>query len=148
MPYNPTAPTEKERSGAYHGIWLGFAANIVLVIAYFGALPFEVNFLCLLLAGTWIVLFNLSGRFDDYLYTLRNEGLRWSVTFVGLWLLGWGLVAIGADAHEVGVAAASGRFARDMAGAAPPFMADGYLMMILTSLAFYAGAAFAWARGR
>lgn len=144
MPYDPSAPTEKERSNAYVMMYFGLAASLVLVVSLFVSLPSLIIGLSLMIAGSLAAVMTTSNRFDDYFMALTRTGMAWALTVVGLRLILTGLAFIYSLSYNSGFALGSGGLAPDDAEFILPAMFnDAYALAVVTSFAFYAGFAFA-----
>ena len=101
MPYDPTAPSEKERSGLFALAPLGLIDTLIAAgwFAFGGDTRFAGLFLLMAWCGIWVLLLY---RFaDDYLASLRLEAARWCAVALGLWFTGAAIVfALGGGAGE------------------------------------------------
>lgn len=136
MPYDPMAPTEKERSNIYFIQWFGLAASIGLLINHFA--PLSSGLYQILFAATFAVLLvsTVSTRFDEHFYTLRNEACRWAIAFIALCGIVSAIMAIWDLSHHIGIWSANGdNSASTMHRAAMILPTD--LIIILSTIIFF-----------
>ena len=148
MSYDPYAPTEKERSYAFFVAWIGLVISLLVLATRFFPIWTSVQLLLMLALGCLLVVFTMTRRMDDYFNALRNVGLGWGLSVVGLWLAASGLVAVFNLSHHGGFMLASdGRLPRQDYGL-PPLLHDAQLLAILASIGFFSGFLFARLRDR
>lgn len=144
MAFDPTAPTDEERSRIFAFVWLGFAANAALMASYLFDLGATPAFLGLTGAMIFVTMF--SNRYDDYYAALRNSGVRWGMGVIALYLFAGAVLSAFAGGNVVGAWAASGSMP-DIARAQPGIMDDGFLLAMVAGLAYHVGFAVARIRG-
>ncbi|MEL7728470.1 hypothetical protein AAG612_02920 [Citromicrobium bathyomarinum] len=144
MPFDPTAPTDEERSRIFAVVWFGLGANAVLLASYLFELGITPPFLGL--TGAMIFISMFSNRYDDYYAALRNSGMRWGMGVIALYLFGGAMLSVFAGGNIVGSWAASGEMP-DLARGNPGLMADGFLLAIVAGLAYHLGFTLARLRG-
>lgn len=146
MAYDPTAPSQEEQSHAYVMPWIGLAANVVLLADYTIGVGQGVDTASLAITGAMIFVTVFAHRYDDYLNGLRNVALRWGMAVIALYLFAGAVMGFLNGGNILGYWAAAGDLP-DLARGNPGFMADGYLLAILSGLAYHLGFAFARIRG-
>jgi len=128
MPYNPNAPTERERSNVYFAVWIGTAASLAAVAATIFPLSDRLRGFPAEFVGMELLIIALSPRFDSYFRQLRDYGAVAALAVIALWLAANGVVRV-------------------MEFSPPALMTDGWFVATLAALAFHAGFLFAYVRG-
>jgi len=144
MPFDPTAPSDEERTNIFWIVWIGSAANAVLLASYLFELGITPPFLGL--TGAMIFVSMFSNRYDDYYAALRSSGMRWGMGVIALYLFASAMLSLLGGSYSVGVWAASGTMPHPVRGN-PAIMADGFLLAIVAGLAYHLGFAIARLRG-
>ncbi len=146
MPYDPTAPTENERSIVFAAVWVGGAANAVLLAGHTFTLPQAVTTAALAVTGALVFVTVLTGRQDDYFNALRNRGLRWGMGAVALYLFAAAILSLTSVSYSFGYAAAVNEMP-DIAPGSGGLPFDGLLLAIVAALAYHLGFITAMFRG-
>ena len=143
MPYDPQAPSERERSRIYYLLYLGLAASAILAIGILFGLPSVFAAFCFIAAGLLAPLLLFSNRFDDYFNAVIRTGCVWAMTVIAAWAAIVGLLNIGTLAYVAGEMAIVGYDAASpFAFGIPLFMDDAATLATFALLAFHQGAVF------
>lgn len=142
MSYGPNAPTGADTTSALRMAWTGLAANTVLLYTYVVGADATVSNWALALTSACMFIVMLSNRFDEHFNALRDAGMRWGMAVITIYLFGAAILSIASGAHSLGHLLSSGELP-NLARGEPGFTMDGYLLAVVTSLAFYVGFAVA-----
>lgn len=146
MPYDPIAPTEKERSMVFASVWIGCAASAVLLASHVFSLPQGVTAAALAMTGALVFVTVLTGRQDDYFNALRKRGLRWGMGVVALYLFAAAILLLTSVSYSFGYAAAVNELP-DVTPGSGGLPLDGLLLATLAAFAYHLGFITAMVRG-
>ena len=133
-------------SAALFTAWLGLGASLILLGCYLVEAPLLLTGAALMTVGACIFILIFSTRLDEHFNSLRHVGLRWGMAIIALYLSASAVFAVYHGGYSVGTIAAGG----GVPGLTDEVLrvpVDGFLVMILTGLAFHLGFAFARVRG-
>lgn len=146
MSFDPTAPTDEERSNIFVSVWFGLAANAILLVSYVLDFGQGITVPTLAVTGAMIFVTLFTNRYDDYYNALRDNGLRWGMGVIALYLFAGAIMSFAAGGNIIGYWAGSGELP-DLGRGSPGFMADGFLLAIVAGLAYHLGFVVARLRG-
>ncbi|MCH2486368.1 MAG: hypothetical protein MK010_01300 [Erythrobacter sp.] len=147
MPYDPTAPDERERSFHYNFIWLGIAGTVFWTANLFVGMD---NMLSAIFYGAMAggpLSAGFGNRADEYFRSLCGMGMRWACAALGVYLIALFILANGDVARNLGYWLASGEM-RQSTDPMQPAIFDSRIFAVGLAFMFYAGYVFAWARDR
>jgi hypothetical protein len=136
MAYDPTAPTESERSGAYFLIWPGAVGSAVLLLAQFVALPRAFSGFATLAIATSLLVAILSSRNDVYFRHLADVSSKFAMGVVALWFCAAAIIYTGQGGHILGELAAGARPLQFNTGRAFNWF-NGETITVAVALAFH-----------
>jgi hypothetical protein len=136
MAYDPTAPTEGERSVAYYFVGTGAVANTVLLAAQLAALPRWMTGVCIMAVAVSLLVATFSSRNDDYFRHLSFTASRFAMGVIAIWFCLAAVTRIGNAGYFVGELAAGVEPAASIAtGPASWFTAE--ILAIAVAMAFH-----------
>jgi hypothetical protein len=109
MAYDPTVPTESERSVAYYIVGIGAAANAVLLSAQLVSLPSWIAYGCVLAVAASLLVAILSSRNDDYFRHISFVASRFAMGVIAIWFCLEAIIHAGNGAQIVGILAGGGQ---------------------------------------
>ncbi len=134
MAYDPTTPTESERSVAYYIVGAGAVANAALLFAQFVAVPRWIAGACILAVAASLLVTVFSSRDDDYFRHLSLTSSRFAMGIIAIWFCVAAIIHLGDGGHFVGELAAGGQPSENTsAGPAGWFAADTLAVTVATA---------------
>lgn len=106
MSYDPTAPTEGERSNAYFQIWVGAIGSATLLFAHIVDVPRAIATVAALAVAISFVVAILSPRNDDYFRHLVQIASQTAMAIIALWFCFAAVIEIGNGGNLLGQLAA------------------------------------------
>jgi len=148
MPYDPKALTQADRSRAYLMMWFGGAATIVMAAQYVIAPASDAFGIGLGLSVGSLLGSVIAWRADEYFRSLCAMGHRWAIGLLAAYLFALFVMRTFDLSHSPGQQAVASGVGENAARTLPVMLHDAYFLCLATALAFHAGYAFAWLRGR